>query len=185
MNNFQRLSGARSHSSGHKVQYIAFPSELRVSGVLPEFGKEGQHSTSALYNAIISRWLSSVARFAVEGRSSIASVVPDIFDPRLFSLPPPSVFALEPNCKSKYTRVQFLEFFFFFGRSCLILLVTFLTQFYHAFLLYLFFYHASFCHAPPPELNLSFPSLIPCANKNVYLVLGISRAAPLNFYFKR
>lgn len=114
MNNFQRLSGARSHSSGHKVQYIAFPSELRVSGVLPEFGKEGQHSTSALYNAIISRWLSSVARFAVEGRSSIASVVPDIFDPRLFSLPPPSVFALEPNCKSKYTRVQFLEFFFFF-----------------------------------------------------------------------
>lgn len=163
------------------MQYIAFPSELCVSGVLPGFGKEGQHSTPALYNAIISRWLSSVARFAVEDRSSIAGCS-WYFRPPFFhvSLPPLPRFLSSNRIVRVNTPAYNSWNFFFF--SCLILLVTFLTQFYHAFLLFIFL-SRQFLPVFPPELDLSFPFLIPYANKNVCLALGIFRASLLNFYF--
>lgn len=182
MNNFQRFSKPlfRAQSAVHRVSFLralcfrCSPRvlEKRVSTPLQPFIMRLFHADFPAFRG----------RGPVE-YSRLFLIY--IFDPLFFhvSLLPPSVF--EPNCKSKY---MILGILFLFGRSCLILLVTFLTQFYHRlFTLFIFLSRQFLPFLPSPslELDLSFPSLIPCANKNVCLVLGISRASLLNFYFKR
>lgn len=61
VNNFQRFSKPLFRAQSASTSRF-LPSSSVFPVFSPGFGKEGQHSTPALYNAIISRWLSRVSR---------------------------------------------------------------------------------------------------------------------------
>lgn len=78
-----------------------------------------------------------------------------IFDPLFFhvSLPP----SLRPRIARVNINNSWNSFSFFFGRSCLILLVTFLTQFYHRlFTLFIFLSRQFLPFLPSPSPRIRF-----------------------------